>query len=159
MRLFDFQFVAACGLEAHVETLHAMGKGTEGDEIYASLGIGYHGVEGDAARRFCFGTSVDDFDGLLCILRGKIVEHDAVTAFGKRLVKFLEVAHLALNLQVLALVLAILFGTTDGIVHACRRVRCGGSCRHQSSRPLSRAYACQEWSCGYRARGSWCLRR
>ena len=47
--LFQTYVEDLAGLERHVESLDAMGQGTKGDEVHASLGIGNHRVEGDAA--------------------------------------------------------------------------------------------------------------
>ena len=65
---------------------------------------------------------VDDLHGLGSIFGCEVVEHDAIHAFGQCLIEFLEVAYLHLDLEVLALLLAILLGTADGIVDAAREI-------------------------------------
>ena len=99
-----------------------MGEGTEGDEVDAGLGIGYHGVVGDAATALRLGASGHNLHGLLSVFGREVVEHDAVATLLQCLVQFLEIADFALYLQVLALVLAVLLGTGDGIVDAAAEV-------------------------------------
>ena len=38
--MLNLQLVASCCLETHIQSLHAMGKRAEGDEIHACFGIG-----------------------------------------------------------------------------------------------------------------------
>ena len=108
--LLNNEFVASCCLETHVESFHTVGQCSEGDEVHACLGIRNHGVEGDAARGFCFGTACHELHGLGSVFGREVVEHDAVATFGKGLFQLFPVAHFTLYLEVLAMLLAVLLG-------------------------------------------------
>ena len=99
-----------------------MREGTEGDEIYSCLCIRNHIFEGNATAGFRLATASNNLDSLLSILWREIIEHDTVAPLSKSLVKLLPVANLALNLQVLSLILAILLGTRDSVMNTTTEI-------------------------------------
>ena len=99
-----------------------MGQRTDGYKVDACLSVCAQCLEGDAARRFDFGSAINELDCFACGFRSEIVEHDAVHSGFERFEDFFGVAHFLLNLQVATVGLAISLGGRDSLRDAAGKV-------------------------------------
>ena len=100
-----------------------MCKGSDRDEIDATLRIVAKIINGDATTGLCLETSSDEFHGFFRVGWREVIKHDPIhTTDGEDTIEFIEVTNFYLDLQVLALRFEILVTTVDGVFDASREI-------------------------------------